>query len=293
MSSYVLTCCSTADRSPEFFKERELPYACFHFRIDGKEYNDDLGQTIPFHDFYQKIRDGALPETSQVNTEQYVRMWEPYLKEGRDVLHVTLSSGISGTINSANAAREILADKYSERRILVLDSLGASSGYGLFMEYMADLRDAGLSLDELYKWGEEHRLHMHHWFFSSDLTSYWRGGRISRASAFFGNALGVCPLMNMDNLGRLIPRRNVRPKRKVIEEIVREMMNHVEDGTAYKGKCQICNSDCMEDAVKVRTLIEEKMPQLKGKIGINSVGTVIGSHTGREQLLSSLWETSA
>lgn len=276
----MLTCCSTADRSPEFFKERNLPYACFHFRIGEKDYDDDLGHTIPFHDFYQKIREGAMPVTSQVNAEQYIRLWEPFLKEGKDVMHVTLSSGISGALNSAGMAKDMMADKYPDRRVLVLDSLGASSGYGLLMEYLADKRDEGMSIDELYQWGTEHRLHMHHWFFSSDLTSYWRGGRISRASAFFGNALGVCPLMNMDHLGRLIPRRNVRPKRKVIDEIVAEMVNHVEDGLNYQGKCQICNSDCIADAEKVRDLIEQKFPQLKGKVGINSVGTVIGSHTG-------------
>ena len=280
MSNYVLTCCSTADRSPEFFKEREIPYACFHYQMDGKEYADDLGISIPFKEFYDRIRKGAKPVTSQVSTADFISLWEPYLTEGKDIMHVTLSSGISGVINSANAAVGILKEKYPDRRVLILDSLGASSGYGLFMEYLADNRDAGMSLDELYHWGEENRLHMHHWFFSTDLTSYYRGGRISATSAAIGNMLGICPLMNMDQLGRLIPRRNIRTKKKVIAEIVRMMEEHAQGGLQYSGKCQICNSDCMDDALQVKRLVEEKFPHIQGEIGINSVGTVIGAHTG-------------
>lgn len=280
MNPFVLTCCSTADRSKDFFEEKNIPFAMFHYRLDGRDYPDDLGQTISFDKFYQMIKDGAMPVTSQVNSSEFVTLWEPFLKAGRDILHVTLSSGLSGVFNSANLAKDELEDIYPDRKIMVLDSLGASSGYGLFMEYLADMRDAGSSLDEVYQWGEEHRLNMHHWFFSTDLTSYKRGGRISATSAMIGNALGICPLMNMDNLGRLIPRYKIRTKKKVISEIVRMMELHVQDGSNYSGKCAICNSACIQDAEAVRSLVEEKFPQLKGKITINNVGTVIGSHTG-------------
>jgi DegV family protein with EDD domain len=278
--SFVLTCCSTSDHDPSFYKERNLPYVKFHFRLNDKEYDDDLGQTIPFSQFYQAIRDGAMPTTSQPSTMEFAELWEPFLKEGKDILHVTLSSGLSGVLNSANAAKDLLEEKYPDRRILVVDSLGASGGYGLQVDYMADLRDAGKSIDEVYKWELDHRLHIHHWFFSTDLTSYWRGGRISRASAAVGNVLGICPLMNMDTEGHLHPRRNVRSKRRVIEEIVKEMENHVQNGHDYDGKCHIVESDCMKDAEAVRELVVSKFPKLQGKITISSVGTVIGAHTG-------------
>ena len=278
--NFVLTCCSTADHKPEWFEEHELPYAKFHVTLDGREYDDDLGQTIPYDKFYQAIRDGSEPTTSQVNSEQFVEMWTPYLEQGKDILHVTLSSGLSGVINAANAARAIALEKYPDRRILVMDSFGASGGYGMLVEYMADMRDAGKSIDEVYQWGIAHRLHLHHWFFSTDLTSYIRGGRISKASGAIGTVLGICPLMNMNDLGQLIPRRNVRPKKKVIKEMVAEMANCVEDGLNYSGKCYLTESDCMEDAEAVRDLVSEKFPQLKGKIGISSVGVVIGAHTG-------------
>ena len=144
MQKYQLTCCSTADVTEEFYKSRNIAYICFHFTLDGVEYADDLGKTIPFDRFYKMIADGAMPVTSQVGTGEYVEFWEPYLKQGTDIFHVTLSSGISGTINSAMTAKELLEEKYPERKIMVLDSLAASSGYGLFMDYLAEKRDEGL-----------------------------------------------------------------------------------------------------------------------------------------------------
>ena len=280
MSTYQLTCCSTADRTEEFFKERNIAYTCFHFTMDGKEYLDDLGKTIPADEFYKRIAAGSQPVTSQVNAEEYVTLWEPFLADGKDIFHVTLSSGISGTINSAKTARDMIAEQYPDRKIVILDSLGASSGYGLFMEYLADKRDEGMSLEELEAWAMENRLHMHHWFFSTDLTSYYRGGRISRSSAAVGTILGICPLMNMDDEGHLVPRRNIRTKKKVISEIVKEMEAHAQNGHDYDGKCTLCMSACLPDAQRVVDLIEEKFPHLRGKIGINNIGGVIGAHTG-------------
>ena len=152
MASYQLTCCSTADRTEEFFKERNIAYACFHFTMDGKEYLDDLGKSIPADEFYKRISAGSQPVTSQVNAEEYVALWEPFLAEGKDIFHVTLSSGISGTINSAKTARDMIGEQYPDRKIVIVDSLGASSGYGLFMEYLADKRDEGMSIEELEDW---------------------------------------------------------------------------------------------------------------------------------------------
>ena len=280
MGTYQLTCCSTADRTAEFFDKRNIGYVCFHYTMDGVEYPDDLGKSIPPDEFYRRIAEGSQPVTSQVSTGDYVSFWEPYLAAGKDVLHVTLSSGISGTVNSANAAKDLLAEKYPDRKLYVVDSLGASSGYGLFMEYLADRRDAGADIDELYEWAMANRLRVHHWFFSTDLTSYYRGGRISRSSAAIGTILGICPLMNMDNLGHLVPRRNVRSKKKVIREIAKEMAAHVENGAEYDGKCTLSQSACPDDAEAVVRLVEEICPKLKGKIEINNIGGVIGSHTG-------------
>lgn len=280
MSDFILSCCSTADMPKSFFEERNVAYVCFHFNMDGKDYPDDLGESMPFPEFYKRIEEGAQPTTSQVNVDEFTNFFEPFLKEGKDILHVSLSSGLSGSFNSASIAARDLMEKYPERTIKVVDSLGASSGFGVLMTYLADLKDEGKSLTEVYDWAEKNKLRVHHWFFSTDLTSYKRGGRISATSAMVGTLLGICPLLNMDNEGHLIPRKKIRTKKKVIEELVNMMKEHVEDGPDYKGYCYISNSACEEDAEKVRDLVEAYCPNLKGKILINSIGTVIGSHTG-------------
>lgn len=280
MSDFILTSCSTADLPLAYMQKRNIPFVCFHFTMDGKEYPDDLGQSVSFDDFYARITAGAMPTTSQVNVNQFLEFFEPILKQGKDLLHISLSSGISGTYNSAVLAREQLAQKYPERKIIVVDSLGASSGYGLLVDAAADMRDSGVGIEDIHSRVEELKLHVHHWFFSSDLTHYKRGGRISATSAFVGGLLNICPLMNMDNNGKLIPREKIRGKKQVIREIVKRMEEHAQGGLEYSGKCFISNSACFDDARAVADMIEEKFPKLNGKVMINSIGTVIGSHTG-------------
>jgi DegV family protein with EDD domain len=280
MDDYVLSCCSTADLTKEHFDRRNISYICFHFRLNGVEYLDDLGQTISFDDFYKAMDEGALTSTSQVNISEYLDYFTQILERGKDILHVCLSSGLSGTYNSATSAALIARERFPDRKIFILDSLGASSGYGLLMDTLADKRDAGMPLDELFRWGEENRLCMRHWFFSTDLTAYIRGGRISKAAGLFGGILGICPLLDMDGEGRLVPREKVRSKKRVIRRIVDRMEADAQDGPDYSGKCFISQSACMEDARAVAELVEERFPKLNGKVEINSVGTTIGSHTG-------------
>ena len=189
MSDYILSCCSPADLSKEHFERIDVRYVCFHYFLDGVEYPDDLGQTIPFDEFYDRMRAGADTRTAQVNVSEYVDFFTPFLEAGKDVVHVCLSSGISGTINSATNAALILKERYPERTVYVVDSLGASSGYGLLMDTAAAKRDAGLSAAELAKWIEDNRLFVHHWFFSSDLSFFVKGGRISKAAGVFGGIL--------------------------------------------------------------------------------------------------------
>jgi DegV family protein with EDD domain len=280
MINYVLTCCSTADMPNNYFKIRNIPFVCFHYILDGQEYLDDLGETISFEEFYSRIAAGSMPTTSQVNVGQYIDFFDPFLKEGKDILHISFSSGLSGAYNSANIAREQLLSIYPDRKILIIDSLGASSGYGLLTDMAADMRDNGKTLEEVYNWLQKNKLNLHHWFFSTDLTHYKRGGRISAASAVVGSLLNICPLLNMNYEGKLIPRKKIHGKIQVIKEIVRMMEIHAKDGINYSGKCIISNSACYDDARKVADLVEKRFPLLNGRVMINSVGTVIGSHTG-------------
>ena len=236
MSSYQLCCESTADMPRSFFDERDVAYVCFHYEINGQTYTDDLYESTSPEAFFGRLKGGDQAKTSQVGTGEYADFWEPFLKEGKDILHVTLSSGISGTYNSACLAAESLAERYPERTIKVIDSLAASAGYGLLMEYLADQRDAGMTFDELVQWTEDHKLDVNHWFFVSDLDCLKRGGRVSATSALIATALKICPVMNVDYQGKLIPREKIRTKKKAIDHLVKKCLEHIQDGAAYTGE---------------------------------------------------------
>ena len=289
MSDYILSCCSTADLTREHFESRDIHYICFHYFLDEKEYPDDLGQSVTFDQFYDAMSKGADTRTAQVSIGEYVDYFTPFLEQGKDIVHVSLSSGLSGTVNAAKNAALIVRERFPERNVYVIDSLGASSGYGLLMDRAADKRDEGLSAEELAKWVEENRLKVHHWFFSTDLSFYVKGGRISKTAAFFGGMLDICPLLNMDNLGRLIPRYKIRTKKKVIKAIVDKMEECARDGLNYDGKCYICNSACLADARQVADLVEARFPKLNGKVEIYNIGTTIGSHTGPGTVALFFW----
>ena len=289
MAGFVLSCCSTADLDAAHFAAREIQYVCFHYRLNGKEYPDDLGQSMPFPDFYRAMSEGAETETSQVDVQEYLDYFERFLREGKDVLHVCLSSGLSGSFNSAENAARIARERWPERKIYIVDSLAASSGYGLLMDRLADLRDAGLGIEALRDWAEENKLRLNHWFFSTDLSFYVKGGRISKASAIFGGMLGICPLLDMDGEGRLVPRYKIRGKKKVVQEIVKKMEELAENGRNYSGKCYISHSDCYADARAVVDLVEQRFPRLCGRAEINYVGTAIGSHTGPGTVALFFW----
>lgn len=289
MGSYVITCCSTVDLPKEYFAQNNIPYACYHYILDGKEYLDDLGQSVPYDEFYRRIDGGSMPTTSQINISEFMAFFEPFLQEGKDILHLSMSSGISGTCNSAMNAKEELLAKYPDRTIKVVDSLAASSGYGLLLDKLVEMRDAGKSLEEVYLFAEDNKLKLQHWFFSTDLTHFKRGGRISATAATLGNILNLCPLMNVDYVGKLIVRQKIRGKKKVIAEIVNKMIELAEGGKDYNGKCFISCSACEDDARKVADLVEETFPNLNGKVEINSIGAVIGAHTGPGTVALFFW----
>ena len=289
MGDYIISCCSTADLSEKHFLERDIHYICFHYELDGVSYPDDLGKTMNLVDFYKAMSEGADTKTSQINADEYEKYFEGFLKQGKDLLHVTLSSGISGTINSALIAADNLKEKYPDRKIYIIDSLAASSGYGLLMDKVADLKDAGMGIDELKNWIEDNKLRVNHWFFTTDLTFFIKGGRVSKVSGFVGNLLNICPLLNVDYQGKLIPREKIRTKKKVIAETVNKMVINADNGTDYSDKCYISMSACIEDAQAVAKLVEEKFPKLNGKVLINNIGTTIGSHTGPGTVALFFW----
>ena len=289
MSDYVISACSTVDTDIKVMEQHDIKYLNFHYFIDDVEYVDDLGVSVDYKAFYNAMRQGAMTKTSQPNAEEYEKYFSQFLDDGKDVLHLTLSSGISGAINSANIAADNLREKYPDRKIYVVDSYAASGGFGLLMVTLSELRDRGMDIDKLHEYALNNRLRLHHWFFTSDLTYLVRGGRVSKVSGFVGTVLNICPLLNVDFEGRLIPRYKIRTKKKVIQETFNRMVEHAENGRDYSGKVYITQSDCYEDARALADMIEEAFPKLSEKVSINYIGPTIGSHTGPGTVALFFW----
>lgn len=289
MPSYVLSCCSTADVTREWLEEHDIAYLYFNYYLNGEMCKDDFGATNSPAQLYAKMLAGAEAKTSQISAGDYMAHFEKYLAAGTDVLHVTLSSGISGTYNSACAARDQLAEKYPDRKVYVIDSLAASAGYGLLMERLAGLRDTGMGIDELAAWAEEHKHEVQHWFFSSDLTFFVRGGRISKAAGLVGGMLKICPVMDVEPDGSLAVKEKIRTKAKAIGRVVEKMAELAEGGRDYSGKCFISQSECLDDAQEVTRRIEETFPKLDGKVEIFPIGATIGVHTGPGTVATFFW----
>lgn len=290
MSDYVLSCTSTADLSADHYARRDLHVAPFYFEIDGRQYRDGAPDAPSIPAFYEMMAAGAETKTSQVTAGDLEEHFERLIQErGCDILHVSLSSGISGEINSALvAAHEVMA-KHPGRTVRVMDSLAASSGYGLLMDEAATARDRGAELDEAVSWLEENRLMLNHWFFSTDLSYYVRGGRISKAAGLVGTALNICPLLDVDGAGRLEPVKKIRSKKRTMRVMVDTMHARARDGDAYSGKCYLCHSACMPDALEVARMVEAEFPKLDGRVEINDIGTTIGSHTGPGTVALFFW----
>jgi len=277
--SFIHSTCSAADMTPEFFEKFDIRYLGFHFMVNGKSYTDDLYTSMSADEFYGYIRSGADTSTSQVSVGEYIDYFRELLSSGQDILHTCLSSGISSTVQSANTAAEMLRAEFPDRKIYIVDSLCASSGFGLFNTLIAEMRLAGADIDSVYQWAIEHRHDVQHWFCSTDLTYYIKGGRVSKVSGIIGGIFEICPLMCVNPKGQLKVISKVRTKKKVLTALVEKMEQHVFDGRKYCGLCYISHSDCLEDAEFVRDMIKQRFKYIK-EIPIFDIGTTIGCHSG-------------
>ncbi|MCD7729188.1 MAG: DegV family protein [Clostridia bacterium] len=280
MADYKITCCSTADIPAERLKSLDIEYANYHYIIDGVNYYDDLYVSETPEEFYAKIDAGALPTTTPISPRELCDLFEPILQKGYDILHIEFSSGLSEGWKSAQEARELMMEKYPERKIYVVDSLAASSGYGMLVEMAADYRKRGMPIDELRHWLDENKMYIRHWFCSQNLMHFKRGGRISVATALLGTIFKVCPVMEVNDEGRLVLQSKPLGKKKALKTICSYMRAEAIDGTRYNEKCYICHSMMEEDALFLKKMVENEFPKLRGKVEIFPIGTVIGSHSG-------------
>ena len=279
---FTLSCCSTVDLPYSYMESRDIPVLFYTYVVDGREYDDDMGrdpEALPR--FYTFLKEGKLPQTSQINVAAYTEFFEKLLDKGGDVLHIAFTSGQSGSVHNAFLAAEELKDRYPGQRLVVIDSLCSSSGYGLLVDYAADMRDEGKTLDEVAQWVLDNRNKVHHQFFSSDMTQFRRTGRVSGAAAAVATVLNICPIMRLDDKGAIKAYSKVRGKKKAVETTVDTMEQCARNGRDYDGKCFVCHSQCPEDARLVIEAVEERFPKLKGKIRLCDIGTIIGSHAGQ------------
>lgn len=277
---FILSCESTVDLPYTYVKSRDIPVLFYSYTVDEQEYPDDMGRDPEALDmFYQFLADGKIPSTSQINEFRYEEYFEELLQKG-DVLHIAFGSGMTGSVQNAILAAEELQEKYPDRRLLVVDSLCSSTGYGMLVDELADMRDRGCSMQEAYQWALENRKKVHHQFFSTDLKYYQHSGRISGSAATLGTILNICPIMRLDDTGHIIAYDKVRGKKKAILKIIHTMEEHAEGGREYSGKCWICHSDCLQEAEQTKEAILEHFPQIQGEIRICNIGTIIASHCG-------------
>lgn len=279
---FTLSCCSTVDLPYSYMESRDIPVLFYTYVVDGQTYDDDMGRDpAALPRFYGFLKAGKLPQTSQINVAGYMDFFERLLQQGGDVLHIAFTSGQSCSVNNAYLAAEELKDKYPGQKLIVIDSLCSSSGYGLLVDYAADMRDAGEDIDTVAQWVLDNRNKVHHQFFSSDMTQFRRTGRVSGAAATVATVLNICPIMRLDDKGAIKAYSKVRGKKKAVETTVDTMEQHAQGGRDYDGKCFICHSQCPEDARLVMDAVEERFPKLKGKVRLCDIGTIIGSHAGQ------------
>ena len=274
MSKFVITADSTVDLPKAFLEEKQVPVVSLSYIIDGATYRD--GEGLTSKEFYDKIREGAMPTTSQVNPEQARDLFEPILKGGTDILHIAFTSGLSGTYNSCRIAAEELSEEYPDRKIIVVDSLCAASGGGMLLYKALELKEQGKSFDEIVTWVEENKLHVCHDVTVDDLFHLHRGGRVSKASAVVGTIIKIKPIIHVNDEGKLIVIGKERGRRKALQTLVERME---EKSQGFENDIvMITHGDALEDAEYVKGLIQDKFGITN--IMINPLGTVIGSHTG-------------
>ena len=275
MNEFVIFTDSGCDISPEILSVWGIPHKGLNFRFDGedKEYsNDDMSSG----EFYAKMREGAVAKTSAINVETFSNAFEDILKEGKDILYIGFSSGLSTTYNSGCIAAQQLAGKYPERKIMTVDTLAASAGQGLILKLSLDKKNEGATIDEVAAFAEDIKFKISIWFTVDDLVYLKRGGRVSPTAAFFGNMLGIKPILHMDDEGHLIPLSKVRGRKTSIAALADK---YGELSTDLGGaNIFISHGDCISDAQYLAELLKTRYGATVDLI--TNVGTVIGAHSG-------------
>ncbi|MCI8538620.1 MAG: DegV family protein [Oscillospiraceae bacterium] len=277
MSDYVILTDSSCDLPPELERELDLAVLPLTVEIEGKRYRNFLdGREIDPKEFYNKIRAGSQATTAAVNVGEWSDVMEPLLAEGKDLLVLAFSSGLSTTCNSAMIAAADLREQYPDRKIYVVDTLCASMGQGLLVYLACKRKEKGGSLEEVRDWVEQNKLHLCHWFTVDDLNHLKRGGRVSAATALVGTMLNIKPVLHVDDEGHLINMSKARGRQASLKALVEKAAE-----TAIDPASQVMflsHGDCLEEAGQVAQMVKDKLGVKE--VVISYVGPVIGAHTG-------------
>lgn len=285
MHKFIITTENTSDLPHEYYQQHDLHYSYLPCVMDGVVYNKK--NDIDYKDFYQHMREGSLPVTSQVNAEDDKELWRPLVEAGKAILHLGFSSGLSGSYNSCRIAAEEMREEYPGCKIVTIDSLCASLGQGLFIDKAVAMRDSGCSLEETAQWLEEHKLNLVHLVAVDDLNHLHRGGRVSKVSAVLGTMINIKPIIHVNNEGKLIAIDKVRGRKRSLITLVDMMEKQLEGYSGENSSIFISHSDCEEDARFVAKHIQERLGF--SDYLINPIGTTIGAHTGPGTVALFFW----
>mgnify|MGYP000165989008 FL=1 len=274
MNEFVIVSDSTVDVPKEYLQSKQVPIISLSYIMDGVTYEEMDG--LSHKEFFEKLRAGSLPTTSQINPEQAREALESFAKEGKDILYIGFSSGLSGSYNSVRMAAEDLKEEYPDINIITIDSLCACMGEGLLLYKALELKEHGMSMEEIAKWVEANKLHICHNVTVDDLNHLHRGGRISKTTAVVGSMIKIKPIIHMSDEGKLVVIGKERGRKKSLVSIVDRMEKQMQ---GYDNDIvMITHGDCIEDAEFVKKQVEERFGI--HNVMINGIGSVIGSHTG-------------
>ena len=277
MKEFVIVTDTTTDLPRDYVEKHHLYMMSLPYTLEGTSYTWE--KPMPVKDFYDKMRAGSLPTTSQANPEEAALLYESILKDNDvDILHIAFSSGLSGSFNSCRIAAADVCEKYPDHRIVVVDSLAATLGQGLLVYKAVQLKETGKSLDEVAAWVEENKYHLVHNFTVDDLFHLHRGGRLSKTAAIVGTMINLKPVLHVDDEGHLVMLSKVRGRKKSLIGLVDCMEKQLGDWKDKNDIIFISHGDCPEDAQFVADLIKERFGY--ENFMIDYIGATIGAHSG-------------
>lgn len=278
MAEYIISTDTSCDFPLEYVKQHQLPLVTLFYSIDGVTGENGCPSSDVLKNFYDKMRAGSMTKTQQASIEDTEKVFREILKEGKDILHIAFSSGLSGTANAARLAAENMMEEFPERKIIVIDSLCASLGQGLLVDYALKLQQQRKTMEETAKWLEDHIQNICHLFTVEDLKYLQRGGRISKTTALVGTMIGIKPVLHVDPEGKLVSISKVRGRKQSIQALVNKMEENIGKYRGEKQPIFISHGDCIEDANYLAELVKERFGY--DEFLINDVGPTIGAHSG-------------